>query len=69
MLPERKFTARELSTFIGKKVITTLLDNKETSSRLTSWQASWRWFSAWTNLTTLITWKMENLAMSYLSIT
>ena len=68
LLLKGEFMGRELSTFVGTKVITTPLDTNETLLKQTSWHASRRLFSAWTNLTTLITWKIEISAMCYLGI-
>ena len=67
-LPEWVFIFREINTSIVRKLITTSLDANDNIIKMISWHASQRWFLAWTNSTTLTTWKMEDSAMSYLGI-
>ena len=61
------YTYKELNTLIGLKLKSQLV-SLITSSRRTSWKVLRRWLSAWTNSTTLTTWKTEDLATSYLDI-
>ena len=67
LLLKGMFTGRELSAFVGRKVITTSLDTNENLSKQTSWHMSWRLFSASTNSTTLTTWKTESLLRNHVT--
>ena len=58
------------SMFIGRKLkVIPLVTKIKSLPRWISWHASHRWLSAWTNLTTLTTCKLEYSASSYLGIT
>ena len=68
LLLKGKFMGRELSAFVGRKVITSSLDTNGNVVKMDKLAHVTEVVSASTNSTTLTTWKTETLATCYLGI-